>query len=86
MASTISTRVATKIESKNESATSIMNVTRQQSRRGSSGLFSSLMDQKRNNSDAAAQARRASFHNMKPTPGFFGKIWHNFTLGPTPSK
>ncbi|KAI1005102.1 hypothetical protein K3495_g3117 [Podosphaera aphanis] len=58
-------------------ATNVVN----SSHRGSSGLFSSLMDQKRNSSDAAAQARRASFHDMKPTPGFLGKMWQSFTMG-----
>ncbi|KAE8445025.1 hypothetical protein EG329_014031 [Mollisiaceae sp. DMI_Dod_QoI] len=53
-------------------------------RRGSNSsgtMFSSLMNQKRNSVDAAAAARRQSFHDMKPASGFIGKMWHNFTTG-----
>ncbi|POS86610.1 hypothetical protein EPUL_002053 [Erysiphe pulchra] len=46
-------------------------------RRGSSNvLFSGLINQKRNSVDEAAQARRASFNNMTPPPGFFGRLWN----------
>ncbi|KUJ22321.1 uncharacterized protein LY89DRAFT_574784 [Mollisia scopiformis] len=49
-------------------------------RRGSasSGMFSGLMSQKRNSTDAAAAARRESFHEMKPASGFIGKMWHKY--------
>ncbi|CZR50640.1 uncharacterized protein PAC_00514 [Phialocephala subalpina] len=55
-------------------------------RRGSSssGMFSGLMNQKRNSTDAAANARRQSFNEMQPTTGFVGKMWHNFTKGSSP--
>jgi len=46
-----------------------------------SGLFSGLMNQKRNSTDAAAAARRESFHDQKPATGFVGNMWHNFTKG-----
>lgn len=39
-------------------------------------LFSGLINQKRNSVDEAAQARRASFNNMTPPPGFFGRMWN----------
>ena len=39
-------------------------------------LFSGLMNQKRYSQDAAAQARRQSFNEMKPTTGFIGKMWN----------
>jgi hypothetical protein len=41
-------------------------------------LFSGLMNQKRNSGDAAAQARRQSFHDQKPAPGIIGKMWHKY--------
>ncbi|KAI6249610.1 hypothetical protein HI914_01914 [Erysiphe necator] len=51
-------------------------------RRGSSNvLFAGLINQKRNSVDEAFQARRASFNNMTPPPGFFGRIWNNYTMG-----
>ncbi|KAN0122540.1 hypothetical protein V8E51_000866 [Hyaloscypha variabilis] len=55
-------------------------------RRGSNsgGLFSGLINQKRNSTDAAAAARRQSFHDQKPAAGFIGKMWHNFTTGSPP--
>jgi len=57
-------------------------------RRGSNsgGLFSGLMNQKRNSTDAAAAARRQSFHDQKPAVGFIGKMWHNFTNGSPENK
>ena len=42
----------------------------------SGGLFSGLMNQKRNSTDAAAEARRQSFHDQKLAPGVIGKMWH----------
>ncbi|RKF81256.1 hypothetical protein GcC1_028006 [Golovinomyces cichoracearum] len=44
-------------------------------RRGSTGLFSGLINQKRNSADEAAQARRASFNDMTPPPGFIASLW-----------
>ncbi|KAL2064915.1 hypothetical protein VTL71DRAFT_4055 [Oculimacula yallundae] len=63
------------------------NVGAASARRGSNTngtLFSGLMNQKRNSTDATAQARRESFHDMKPAPGMIGKMWHNFTTGSPP--
>ncbi|KAI9755437.1 MAG: chromatin modification- protein VID21 [Chaenotheca gracillima] len=45
------------------------------------GLFSGLVAQKRNSTDAAANARKASFNEQQPKPGFLGSMWHNFTKG-----
>lgn len=45
---------------------------------GSGGLFSNLTTQKRGSGDAAAQARRESFSEMKPTTGFVGKMWNKY--------
>ncbi|CZS91550.1 uncharacterized protein RAG0_02139 [Rhynchosporium agropyri] len=54
-------------------------------RRSSQGtLFSGLVNQKRNSGDAAAQARRESFNDMKPAPGLIGKMWNNFVAGSPP--
>ena len=39
-------------------------------------LFSGLMNQKRSSGDAAAAARRQSFHEQKPAAGFIGKMWN----------
>ncbi|CAG8957840.1 hypothetical protein HYFRA_00000180 [Hymenoscyphus fraxineus] len=54
-------------------------------RRGSAAsqnsLFSGLMNQKRNSTDEAANARRMSFNEQKPAPGFIGKMWNNFVTG-----
>ncbi|TQS36748.1 hypothetical protein Golomagni_02791 [Golovinomyces magnicellulatus] len=47
-------------------------------RRGSTGLFSGLINQKRNSADEAAQARRASFNDMTPPPGFIGRMWNKY--------
>ncbi|KAI2613915.1 uncharacterized protein GGS25DRAFT_469592 [Hypoxylon fragiforme] len=57
------------------------------SRRRSSGpSFDNLMNQKRG-SDPRSMARRASLHEQKPTSGFIGQMWHNFTRGPqSPTK
>jgi hypothetical protein len=38
------------------------------------------MNQKRNSQDAAAQARRESFNEMKPPAGFIGKMWNKYVL------
>lgn len=54
-------------------------------RRDSTGLFSSLINQKRNSSDGAAQARRASFNDMKPKPSFIGELWNKYVMGPSSS-
>ncbi|KAI9704191.1 MAG: hypothetical protein M1836_007052 [Candelina mexicana] len=41
------------------------------------GLFSGLMNQKRNPTDTAATARRASFAEQKPGGGgFIGNLWN----------
>ncbi|KAI9848748.1 MAG: hypothetical protein M1837_006835 [Sclerophora amabilis] len=45
------------------------------------GLFSGLMNQKRNSLDATATARKASFTEQQPKPGFLGSIWNNYTKG-----
>ncbi|RDW67772.1 hypothetical protein BP6252_09168 [Coleophoma cylindrospora] len=47
--------------------------TRRASQEGT--MFSGLMNHKRNSQDAAAAARRQSFNEMKPTPGFIGQMW-----------
>jgi len=47
----------------------------------SSGKFAGLTTQKRNSSDAIAEARRQSFHEQGQKPGFIGQMWHNFTKG-----
>ncbi|KAM0332234.1 hypothetical protein ACHAQA_002510 [Verticillium albo-atrum] len=49
-------------------------------RRSSNTLFAGLVDQKRNNGNTA---RRQSMHDQQVTPGVFGKMWRNFTAGPT---
>jgi hypothetical protein len=46
----------------------------------SGGLFSGLINQKRNSTDAAAAARRQSFHDQKPAAGFIGKMWHKYVI------
>jgi len=46
----------------------------------SGGLFSGLMNQKRNSTDAAAAARRQSFHDQKPQAGIIGKMWHKYVF------
>ncbi|KAI1489543.1 hypothetical protein F5X96DRAFT_640552 [Biscogniauxia mediterranea] len=51
-------------------------------RRGSGPSFEGLMSQKRG-SDPASMARRASLNEQKPQAGFFGRMWHDFTRGPT---
>ncbi|KAM3086634.1 hypothetical protein ACMFMG_000760 [Clarireedia jacksonii] len=54
-------------------------------RRGSQEgtLFAGLMNQKRNSIDAATAARRQSFNEQAPKPGFLGQMWNNFTKGPS---
>ncbi|TVY25007.1 Conidiation-specific protein [Lachnellula hyalina] len=49
-------------------------------------LFSGLVNQKRNSTDAAANARKQSFSDMKPATGFLGKMWSDFTTGSSPPK
>ncbi|KAI0008876.1 hypothetical protein F4779DRAFT_618139 [Xylariaceae sp. FL0662B] len=51
-------------------------------RRGSGPSFNSLVNEKRSN-DPSSMARRASLHDQQPQAGFFGKMWHNFTRGPS---
>jgi len=46
-----------------------------------SGKFSGLMNQKRNSIDTSAAARKASFAEQKPAPGFIGSMWNSFTKG-----
>ncbi|WQF77756.1 hypothetical protein CDEST_02770 [Colletotrichum destructivum] len=48
-------------------------------RRSSGTLFQGLMDQKRHD---GTSARRQSMTDSKPTPGFIGQMWHNWTRGP----
>ncbi|KAG7002139.1 hypothetical protein G7Y79_00028g061600 [Physcia stellaris] len=54
-------------------------------RRRSSGSspakFASLMNQKRNSSDATATARKASFAEQSNKPGVIGSMWQSFTKG-----
>lgn len=40
------------------------------------GRFSGLMNQKRNSGDATSAARKASFNDQKPAPGFIGQMWN----------
>ena len=44
------------------------------------GRFSGLIDLKRNSQDASAAARKASFHEQRPQPGFLGQIWHKYVV------
>ena len=44
--------------------------------RSSGSKFGGLMDQKRNSTDATANARRESFADQAPAPGFVGAIWN----------
>jgi hypothetical protein len=47
------------------------------SKQSSQGVaFAGLVNQKRNSIDAAAAARRASFHDSKPQAGFMGQMWN----------
>ncbi|KAL8843598.1 MAG: hypothetical protein Q9170_000102 [Blastenia crenularia] len=46
-----------------------------QRRRSSSAQFSGLMGQKRNSTDVAAAARKASFAEQNKAPGFIGGLW-----------
>ncbi|MDI1491168.1 MAG: hypothetical protein OHK93_002375 [Ramalina farinacea] len=54
-------------------------------RRRSSGTsaqkFAGLHSQKRTSQDATAAARKQSFAEQAPKPGFFGGLWNNFTKG-----
>ncbi|KAI4154785.1 MAG: hypothetical protein LQ340_001433 [Diploschistes diacapsis] len=43
--------------------------------------YAGLMNQKRNSTDAAAAARRASWDDQKPAPGMLGAMWNKFTKG-----
>ncbi|KAI1265956.1 hypothetical protein F5Y18DRAFT_426469 [Xylariaceae sp. FL1019] len=54
----------------------------QRQRRSSGPSFDSLMNHKRS-TDPHAAARRNSLNEQKPTAGFFGSMWHNFTRGPS---
>jgi hypothetical protein len=38
------------------------------------------MNQKRNSTDAAAAARRQSFHDQKPQAGIIGKMWNKYVV------
>jgi hypothetical protein len=38
------------------------------------------MNQKRNSTDAAAAARRQSFHDQKPQAGILGKMWNRYVV------
>ncbi|KAL8857014.1 MAG: hypothetical protein Q9178_006419 [Gyalolechia marmorata] len=46
--------------------------------------FGGLMSQKRNSTDVAAAARKASWAEQSKPPGFFGSMWHSFTKGNGP--
>ncbi|KAL8810905.1 MAG: hypothetical protein Q9200_002207 [Gallowayella weberi] len=53
-----------------------------QRRRSSSGTkFNNLHNQKRNSTDAAAAARKASWAEQSKAPGIFGSMWNSFTKG-----
>lgn len=41
----------------------------------SAAKFNSLMNQKRNSTDATAEARKASFAEQSKAPGVFGGLW-----------
>ena len=43
--------------------------------------FAGLMNQKRNSTDASVAARRASWDDQRPTPGFLGGLWNKYTKG-----
>ncbi|KAI9670385.1 MAG: hypothetical protein M1817_004428 [Caeruleum heppii] len=58
---------------------------RRRSSASNQGLFSGLMNQKRNSADASAAARKASFDEQKTAPGFVGQMWNNFVKGAGPS-
>ncbi|KAL1902883.1 hypothetical protein Sste5346_000794 [Sporothrix stenoceras] len=49
-------------------------------RRKSSGLFSSLEQQKRSD-NPEQMARRASMHDQKPAQGMIGKWWSSYVYG-----
>ncbi|KAI2635953.1 hypothetical protein GGS21DRAFT_57051 [Xylaria nigripes] len=49
-------------------------------RRSSGPTYDSLISYKRSN-DPSSIARRASLHDQKPSAGFFGSMWYNFTRG-----
>ncbi|KAL9587388.1 MAG: hypothetical protein Q9212_000315 [Teloschistes hypoglaucus] len=60
-----------------------------QRRRSSSGMkFNGLMNQKRDSTDAAAAARKASFAEQNKAPGVFGGLWQRSQLhcGPRVNK
>ncbi|KAI9890021.1 MAG: hypothetical protein M1814_004537 [Vezdaea aestivalis] len=40
-------------------------------------MFSSIMDQKRGQTDAHVQARKNSFADMKPQTGVIGNLWNS---------
>jgi len=54
---------------------------RRRSSQSGGGLFSGLMNQKRNSTDATATARRQSFADQKPATGIIGQMWNSFTTG-----
>ncbi|MCJ1339045.1 hypothetical protein MMC09_004334 [Bachmanniomyces sp. S44760] len=58
---------------------------RRRSSASNSGKFAGLMNQKRNSTDVAANARKASFDEMKPAPGVIGGLWNSFTKGTNPN-
>ncbi|KAL8922908.1 MAG: hypothetical protein Q9208_004870 [Pyrenodesmia sp. 3 TL-2023] len=57
-------------------------------RRSSSGAqkYNGLMNQKRNSTDVAAAARKASFAEQNKAPGFFGGLWHNLDVYPAATR
>ncbi|KAI9880398.1 MAG: hypothetical protein M1830_003438 [Pleopsidium flavum] len=50
--------------------------TSERRRSSGSGKFAGLMSQKRNSGDMSATARKASFDEQKPAPGFLGGLWN----------
>jgi hypothetical protein len=48
----------------------------------SGGLFTGLMSQKRNSTDATANARRESFADQKPAAGVIGNMWTKYVFLP----
>ncbi|KZF24730.1 hypothetical protein L228DRAFT_245723 [Xylona heveae TC161] len=60
-----------------------VNPNRRRSSQGQ-GLFSGLMNQKRNPDDAMGAQRRMSASEQAPQPGMFGKMWNSWTKGSPP--
>ncbi|KAF4309675.1 conidiation-specific protein [Botryosphaeria dothidea] len=52
-------------------------------RSSASERFASLHQAKRDTGNERASAARASFSEQRPAPGFLGKLWNDFTRGPS---